>query len=68
MTSKETVLAKFPEADHLSRRMMGTTFYVIVESWNRRMVLGEATGSASKAWTNARKRIEAGAQPYPLTR
>ena len=68
MTSKQKVLARYPDADHLSRRMMGVTFYVIVESPNRRMVIGEAIGSAGKAWTDARKNMEAGKPLYPLSR
>ena len=66
MTSKEKVLAKYPEADYLNRRMMGATFYIIVVSRDRRLVLGEAIGSVGKAWTNARKRMVAGDEPYLL--
>ena len=69
MRAKDAVLQKYPEADTLCRRMMGATFYVVVEDpYKRRMVLGEATGSASKAWTNAKKRIEAGAETYWLSK
>jgi hypothetical protein len=67
MTSKQKVLAKYPEADTLNQRMMGVTFYiVVVDPYKNRSVIGEAIRSASKAWTNARKNMDAGKEPYRL--
>lgn len=66
MTSKEKVLEKYPEADYLNLRMIGCTFYVIVNDLMNRMVIGEAIGSSGKAWTASRKNMDAGKPLYKL--
>jgi hypothetical protein len=62
MTSQQKVLAVYPEADVMHRRMLGMTFYVIVTKDYGHETIGEGF-TASKAWVNAAKNIAAGKKP-----
>jgi hypothetical protein len=62
MTSKDKVLAVYPEADYLHKRMLGQTFYVITTGHYSSYAIGEGF-TESKAWVNAAKNIAEGKQP-----
>jgi len=62
MTNEQKVRIKYPDADYKMQRMLGATFYVIVTEPYSSWVVGTSIGSLSKAWTDARKNIEAGKQ------
>ena len=62
MTSKQKVLAVYPEADVLHRRMLGRTFYVVTIKNYGYHAIGEGF-TESKAWVNAAKNIADGKQP-----
>lgn len=62
MSAKEKVLAKYPDADVIHRKMLGVTLYAI-RIYKLSSYAAGFGYTASKAWVNAAKRIEAGAEP-----